>query len=58
MNDATKKCELCSHSRAAHLDGVKCALCRCTSERRESVQESFAFRSSLLPRVTPSTRKR
>ena len=35
MNRPTKKCDLCSHSSAAHVDGMRCALCECTSERRE-----------------------
>src|SRR5437763_11035103 len=26
-------CDVCGHSRAAHVDGVHCALCRCNSER-------------------------
>jgi hypothetical protein len=58
MKEANKKCPICSHSRAAHLDGIRCALCGCMSERRDAIQESFAFRSSLLRRVTTNTRKR
>jgi len=53
-----KRCEYCTHSRAAHVDGVRCALCGCISERRTFVQESFTFRASLPARVTANTRKR
>ncbi len=56
MND--RKCPFCFHSCAAHVDGVKCALCRCVSEKREFVQQSFAFRSGLRRDVTANTRKR
>lgn len=42
--DPTKRCELCGHSRAAHADGVQCALCHCRSERPEVVQQAFTFR--------------
>jgi hypothetical protein len=42
-----KKCDFCPHSRAAHTDGIHCALCRCRSERRDFVQETLAFRSNL-----------
>jgi len=52
-----KKCEICGHSRAAHTDGVKCALCDCISRPRELVQESFGFRGPLL-RPPQSGRKR
>lgn len=45
--ETKKLCEVCGHSRAAHVDGVHCALCRCRSERRDFVQESFAFRGTL-----------
>src|SRR5437016_13969687 len=31
-------CDICGHSRAAHVDGVHCALCRCSSERPAAVQ--------------------
>jgi hypothetical protein len=51
MNGPTKKCDICSHSSAAHVDGVRCALCECTSERREVVQQTLAFRS-----ILPSSR--
>jgi hypothetical protein len=54
----TSKCPICSHSRAAHVDGVKCALCRCTSEPREFRQESFAFKTALPVSVITNTRKR
>src|ERR1051326_5684969 len=36
-----KTCRLCGHSRAAHTDGVKCALCACVSRPRELVQEAL-----------------
>ena len=42
-----KNCDYCGHSRAAHTDGVKCALCDCVSRPRELVQESFSFRKSI-----------
>jgi hypothetical protein len=59
MNGPAKKCDICSHSSAAHVDGVRCALCDCTSERREVVQQTLAFRS-ILPssRAILNTRKR
>ena len=53
-----KRCEDCGHSRAAHVDGMRCALCGCTPGRRAFVQESFSFRSSLPARVSSDTRKR
>jgi hypothetical protein len=56
--DAKKRCEYCNHSAAAHIDGVRCALCGCVPERRTFVQESLAFRSTLPTRVPASTRKR
>jgi hypothetical protein len=56
MTSSTKRCEYCGHSRAAHTDGVHCALCRCSSERAELVQETFAFRGAIA--VRPNTRKR
>jgi len=54
---SAKTCEFCGHSRAAHTDGVKCALCNCVSRPRELVQETFAFRTSLL-RPAQNRRKR
>lgn len=51
-------CRLCGHSRAAHVDGVRCALCGCLPQRREFVQETFAFRNVIPTRVTTNTRKR
>jgi hypothetical protein len=51
-------CDICGHSRAAHVDGVHCALCRCTSERATPVQESLAFRSALPVRAARIGRKR
>ena len=53
-----RRCEYCPHSRAAHVDGVKCALCPCVSEQRVFVQESLTFRSALPARVMRNTRKR
>jgi len=58
MEKTQKRCEYCNHSRAAHVDGVRCALCGCVSEKRSFVQESFTFRATLQRRVTASTRKR
>jgi len=42
-----KTCTFCGHSKAAHID-KKCALCSCTSEVREFVQETFAFRTVVV----------
>lgn len=53
-----KRCQLCGHSRAAHLDGTRCALCGCTPRRQTLVQDSFAFKNALPTRVTDNTRKR
>ena len=55
MADQMRKCEVCGHSQAAHVDGVQCSLCRCHSEPAKLVQDSFVFRSALIP---PSSRKR
>lgn len=52
------RCKLCGHSRAAHIDGVRCALCGCLPDRREFVQETFSFRNAIPMRVTTNTRKR
>jgi hypothetical protein len=57
MADANRKCDYCGHSRAAHADGVACALCRCRSEQRELVQQTLAFRGTLAVRPS-SARKR
>jgi len=51
-------CEVCGHSRAAHVDGVHCALCRCGSERPAAVQQSLAFRGTLPVRTVGMGRKR
>lgn len=56
MNSSTRRCDYCGHSRAAHTDGVHCALCRCASERIEFVQAEFGFRNSITLR--PASRKR
>lgn len=53
-----KRCHLCGHSRQAHVDGRRCALCGCYTERRTFVQESLVFRNALQTRVTDNTRKR
>ena len=53
-----KRCPHCGHSRAAHVDGLRCALCGCTPLKQSFVQESFAFKSSLPARVTRDTQKR
>ena len=53
----TKKCEVCGHSHAAHVDGVHCALCRCASQRSVAVQESLGFRNSLPIRTGGIGRK-
>ena len=37
----------CGHSLASHLQGVRCALCKCLIESRPPEQESFGFRDSL-----------
>ena len=53
-----KKCDICSHSRAAHLDGIRCALCDCVSQERTFTQQALVFRSALAVRTTATTRKR
>ena len=53
-----KRCEHCGHSRAAHIDGMRCALCGCAPERQTFVQEKLGFRTALPTRVTDNTRKR
>ncbi|MEK6375017.1 MAG: hypothetical protein AABO58_20275 [Acidobacteriota bacterium] len=58
MADSTRKCPYCDHSRAAHTDGVHCALCRCRSEEPALMQESFAFRGAVTARRERITRKR
>ena len=58
MAELMRKCEVCGHSKAAHVDGVRCSLCRCRSERTELVQDSFAFRSALTLRSIGGRRKR
>lgn len=55
--ESTKRCLYCGHSRAAHTDGVHCALCRCRSERVETVQESFAFRGIITPRSSTGRKR-
>jgi hypothetical protein len=57
METRMKNCPHCGHSPAAHLDGVRCALCGCVPARQTFVQEKLAFRSSLPTRVA-NTRKR
>jgi hypothetical protein len=58
MNAIDKRCELCGHSRAAHVDETRCALCGCTPQRQTFVQSSLGFRSALPTRTPASTRKR
>jgi hypothetical protein len=42
-----KKCQICGHTRAAHVES-RCALCGCNSERKSfTIQESLSFRSSI-----------
>jgi hypothetical protein len=56
-----KRCEHCGHSRAAHVDGMRCALCGCLPLRQNFVQERFGFRENIPLRAIPSaggTRKR
>jgi ribosomal protein L37E len=53
-----KNCPLCGHSAAAHVDEERCALCGCTPQRREFVQQSLGFRSALPGRAAPTARKR
>jgi ribosomal protein L37E len=58
MEKTPKRCQYCGHSRAAHIDGMRCALCGCVPSRQTFVQDSFSFRTSLPGQVTPNTRKR
>lgn len=53
-----KPCPHCGHSRAAHVDGMRCALCGCVPSRQTFVQDAFAFRESLPMRVKANARKR
>ena len=53
-----KRCELCGHSRAAHVDGMRGALCGCLPQRQTFIQDSFSFKTALPLRVTSNTRKR
>jgi hypothetical protein len=53
-----KHCPICGHSRAAHVDGTRCALCNCVPWRQDYVQDALPFRSALPGRVMPDTRKR
>lgn len=60
-----KRCEHCGHSRAAHVDGLRCALCGCVPQRQTFVQEALPFRSGVsrpagaIPeQVAFNTRKR
>jgi hypothetical protein len=58
MEATMKNCPHCGHSRAAHLDGTRCALCGCRPGRDTFIQDSFSFREALPTRVTNITRKR
>jgi hypothetical protein len=42
-----KRCEHCGHSRAAHVDGLRCALCGCVPQRQTFVQDALPFRSGV-----------
>lgn len=53
-----KRCELCGHSRAAHVDGLRCALCGCVPQRQTFVQSGFTFRSSLPTKVTDNNARK
>jgi hypothetical protein len=53
-----KRCEHCGHSRAAHVDGMRCALCGCLPQRQNFVQDSFSFKTVLPTRVASNSRKR
>jgi ribosomal protein L37E len=53
-----KICNLCGHSSAAHVDEERCALCGCSPQRREFVQQSLSFRSALPGRPAQNVRKR
>lgn len=60
-----KRCQHCGHSRAAHVGGMRCALCGCVPQRQTFIQDSFSFRSTLgraerplQDPVTINTRKR
>jgi hypothetical protein len=58
MEIRMKHCPHCGHSGAAHVDGLRCALCGCVPSRQSFVQDKFAFRSSLPTRVTANARKK
>jgi len=58
MEKTPKRCEYCGHSRAAHIDGMRCALCGCVPGRQTFVQESFGFPRESVTRVKVNTRKR
>ncbi len=58
MEKTPRRCQYCGHSRAAHIDGMRCALCGCVPSRQTYVQDSFGFRTSLPGQVTNNTRKR
>ncbi len=53
-----KQCPYCNHTRAAHADGIRCALCPCRSRRSEAVQESFTFREAVTAQGDRPGRKR
>ena len=53
-----KRCQHCGHSKAAHVDGMRCALCGCVPSRQTFIQDSFSFRSSLPTRAKDNPRKR
>ena len=53
-----KPCSHCGHSGAAHIDGMRCALCGCVPARQTFVQDKFAFRTSIPTRLMAATRKK
>jgi hypothetical protein len=53
-----KHCRICGHSKAAHVDGTRCALCGCVPWKQEFVQEALPFRSMLTGQAAANTRKR
>lgn len=53
-----KQCKHCGHSRAAHADGMRCALCGCAPQRQTFVQTSLGFKTALPMRAAAATRKR
>jgi hypothetical protein len=42
-----RNCSRCGHSPAAHLDGIRCALCGCRPEVPQAEQAALPFRSPM-----------